>query len=87
MKTGTKKAWRGLAVFLLVFSVLLAFASPAVDNAFAFTWLGVLALASGVMLWRSWRARHDTVLSQAFRGAKRVYRRLSSRPPPNFLAG
>lgn len=70
MKTGTKKARRDLAVFLLVFSVLLAFASPAVDNGIAFAWLGLLALASVVMLWRSWRARHDSELSRAFRDAR-----------------
>lgn len=59
MKTGTRKAWLDLAVFLLILSILIAFASPGADKGILFTRLGLLALASAVILWRFWRVRHD----------------------------
>lgn len=70
MRIGSKKAWRDAAVFLLVFSVLLAFASPTVDSIIALAWLGVLVLASGIMLWRRWLARRDPESSKAIRDAR-----------------
>jgi len=70
MQIGTKKAWQDLAVFLLVFSMLLAFASPALDNLIALAWFAVLLLGSAVLLWRSWRARSNPELSRAFRDAR-----------------
>ena len=70
MQISTKKAWPDLIAFLLIFSVLLAFASPEVDNLIASAWLGVLLLGSGMLLWRSWRARSDPESSKAFRDAR-----------------
>lgn len=59
MKIGTKKAWRDLAAFLLIFGVLVAIGSLALSDVILWVWYGVLVLLSALQLWRVWRARHD----------------------------
>ena len=65
MKIGTKKAWRDLAAFLLIFGVLVAFGSLALSNMILWMWYGVLVLLSAVFLWRFWRVRHDSERAKA----------------------
>jgi hypothetical protein len=58
VRTGTAKAFRDLAVFLVIFGTLIALSSRGViDDVIGLLWWGFVLLASICLAWKGWTAR------------------------------
>ena len=59
MKLGTRRGFRDLAVFVVVFGVLLAFASRGMPDVTGLLWWGLVLLGSIYLAWKSSRSRQS----------------------------
>jgi hypothetical protein len=64
MKFGGFRAFRDLAIFLAVFSVLLIFSAGGLPDVTGLIWWAFVVWASVYLIWKGWRARKDSHPSQ-----------------------
>jgi hypothetical protein len=57
MRLGPSSGFRDLAIFLIVFAVLLAIGSRALSNVIALAWFAFVLLASLFLIFKGWKAR------------------------------
>ena len=58
MKLGTARGFRDLAVFLVVFAVLLELTRRGVADITGLLWWGFVLLGTVYLAWKSWRTRN-----------------------------
>jgi hypothetical protein len=64
MKLGRFSAFRDLAIFIAVFSVLLILFDRGLPDVTGLIWWALVALASIYLVWKGWRARKGSPTSQ-----------------------
>ena len=58
MKVGSFRAFRGLAIFMVVTMVLLALKRRGLPDFTGFLWWGLVLGGSGYLAWKGWKARN-----------------------------
>ena len=64
MKVGTARAFRGLAIFVVIFVALLALKDRGMPDFTGLAWFAVVLGASVDLIWKGWRARNRAVESR-----------------------